>query len=84
MDDVMDQVRYGFGLWPFAALAMLGVFINSFGPQLYQSLLSGSQGIPLFQVVLLAGILLIQVAGGVIAGAGLFGGLYQVISDATE
>jgi hypothetical protein len=84
MDDTKEQVRYGFSLWPFATLAMLGVFVNSFGPGFYQSLLSGAQGLPLFQVILVLGVLLIQLAGGIIAGAGFFGGLYKVIKDAKE
>jgi hypothetical protein len=63
---------------------MLGVFVNSFGPGFYQSLLSGAQGLPLFQVILVLGVLLIQLAGGIIAGAGFFGGLYKVIKDAKE
>lgn len=84
MEDIKEQIRYGFSLWPFATLAMLGVFVNSFGPGYYQSLLSGAQGIPLSQVILVLGVLLIQLAGGVISGAGLFGGLYKVIKDAKE
>lgn len=84
MEDIKEQVRYGFTLWPFAALVMIGVFVNSFGPSLYQSLLSGAQGLPLFQGILVLGILLIQLAAGVIAGAGFFGGIYRVIRDAKE
>jgi hypothetical protein len=62
---------------------MVGVFINSFGPGLYQSVLSGL-GLPFVQVLLIIGVLLIQLAAGVIAGAGFFGGLYKVLEDVRE
>lgn len=84
MEDIKEQVRYGFSLWPFSALIMLGVFVNSFGPSLYQSLVSGIQGVPLFQAILVLGVVLIQLAGGIVGAAGFFGGLYKVISDAKE
>jgi glycerol uptake facilitator-like aquaporin len=63
---------------------MLGVFINSFGPSLYQSLISGIQGVPLFQVILVLGVILIQLVGGITGAAGVFGALYKVINDANE
>ena len=84
MDDVIEQVRYGFSLWPFAALIMIGLFANSFGPSFYQSLISGAQGLPLSQVILVLGVILIQIVAGVIAGAGFFGGLYKVMQDTRE
>jgi len=84
MSDINEQVRYGFSLWPFAALIMIGIFVNSFGPGFYQSILSGAHGLPLFQVILVLGVILIQLAAGVIAGAGFFGGLYKVMRDARE
>jgi|GEM_PF-600926 hypothetical protein len=83
MDDISERIRYGFRLWPFPALIMVGVFINSFGTGLYQSVLSGL-GLPFVQVLLIIGVLLIQLAAGVIAGAGFFGGLYKVLEDVRE
>lgn len=81
MSEIKEQIRYGFELWPFAALVMLGLIVNSFGPSLYQSLLAGARGIPLFQVILVVGIILIQLLAGIIAGAGFFGGLHRVLKD---
>lgn len=83
MDSISEQVRYGFSLWPFATLIMIGVFVNSFGISFYQSLLSGA-GLPFTQAILVLGIILIQFAAAIIAGAGFFGGLYRVIRDAKE
>lgn len=82
MEDIKEQIRYGFSLWPFAVLIMLGVFINSFGPSLYQSLISGIQGVPLFQAILVLGVVLIQLVGGIVGAAGFFGALYKVIKEA--
>lgn len=84
MEDIKEQVKYGFSLWPFAALIMIGAFVNSFGPGFYQSLLSGMSSMPLYRVVLILGVVLIQVAAGIIAGTGFFGGLYKVLQDARE
>jgi len=84
MDDISERIRYGFGLWPFPALIMFGIFINSFGPSLYQSALSGLGGLPLSQVILIVGVLVIQLAAGIIAGAGFFGGLHKVLEDVRE
>lgn len=84
MDDISEQVRYGFRLWPFAALIMIGFFVNSFGPSFYQSILSGAQGLPLSEWILVIGVILIQLAAGIIAGAGFFGGLHKVIQDTRE
>ncbi len=84
MDDINEQVRYGFSLWPFATLIMIGLFANSFGPGFYQSVISGAQGLPFSQVVLVLGVILIQIAAGIIAGAGFFGGLYKVMQDVRE
>ena len=81
MDDIREHVRYGFRLWPFAVLVMLGVLVNSIGPGFYQSLMSGMSGIPLYNILLIAGILVLQFAGGVIAAAGFFGALRKILQD---
>ena len=82
--DNSDYIRYGFRLWPFAVLVMLGVLVNGVGPSFYQSLLAGAQGIPLYSLIIVLGIILIQFLGGVIAAAGFFGALYKIFRDAQE
>lgn len=81
MEDVIEQVKYGFSLWPFASLVIIGLFANRFGPSFYQSVISGSQGLPFSQVILVLGVILIQVLSGIVSGAGFFGGLFKVMKD---
>lgn len=79
MRDVTDEVRYGFSLYPFAAIIAVGVLLSSTGPTLLQTLLS-TAGIS-SQAVMLTGILVAQLLGWIVAAAGLFGALKTVLDD---
>lgn len=80
----LDEIRYGFSLYPFAVVLALGVFISGTGPTIFQSVTAGLRGTMFYQGILIAGILSIQILGAVVAAAGFFGGLYRVIRDAEE
>lgn len=82
MKDFSEEIRYGFDLYPFAVLLMLGTFITTTGPAILQSLLSGMSSIPAYTVIVLGSALLVQIVGGVVAAAGFFGALYRVLQDA--
>lgn len=80
MGETTDTVRYGFGLYPFALLTMVGLFLVQYGLQLLGAI-PGMQLNTLTSILLL---LVFQIGGGIIALAGFFGGLRQVIKDANE
>jgi len=82
MRDYSESIAYGFSLYPFAIVIALGFMMVNTGPTLLQTLLS-NLGVSLAGVAL-AGILVLQLLGTVIALAGLFGALYRVIRDAKE
>lgn len=84
MRDLVDEIRYGFSLYPFAIVIAVGVFLSGTGPTLFQSLTAGIRGVPFYRLILLAGILALQLLGAVIAAAGAFGALYTVIRDSKE
>lgn len=84
MRDLLDEIRYGFSLYPFALVIAAGVLISGTGPALFQSLMSGMSGIPLYRIVLVLGMLTLQVLGVVTTAAGAFGALYTILQDAEE
>lgn len=84
MRDLVDEIRYGLSLYPFAIVIAVGVFLSGTGPTLFQSLTSGIRGVPFYRIILLGGILGLQLIGAVVTAAGAFGALYTVIRDAKE
>lgn len=84
MKNLSEEIRYGFELYPLTALIIVGMFISTTVPTLFQSVMSGMSSIPMYRVVLFVGILLIQLIGGVTAAAGFFGALYKVVQEAKE
>ncbi len=82
MGDTRESIRYGFQLYPFALLIVLGLFISGSGTTLLQSVLGGLQSLPFFSVIVLLLTLALQALGAVIAAAGVFGALYRIIQDA--
>lgn len=81
MRDYTDDLAYGLELFPFTVTVALGLFLSGTGPALFRSLASGALE---SRAATLAAILVLQLTGAVIAGAGFFGGLYRVIRDAKQ
>ncbi len=79
-----EEIRYGFSLYPFALLMMLGVLFSSAGVVLVRSVFAGTGGAMFSGVLQLVFVLLFQALGTVTAAAGFFGALYKLIRDAKE
>lgn len=84
MEYFSEEIRYGLRLYPFAVVVMSGMFLTNLGPTLFRSLIAGMSGVPLYNVISITGILLLQLAGGIVAAAGFFGALYKVLNDSGE
>lgn len=84
MAQLSYEVRYGFGLYKFALLIAVGIFVSRTGPTILQTFTQGMATMQYYSLFLLTGILVLQLAGFVIAAAGFFGALYKVLNDANE
>jgi hypothetical protein len=81
-----EHVDYGLGMWRYAVWISAGAIFAMAGPVAANLVVNSILGlIPIpasaQQVVLLAGIVLTQIGGAILAGAGFFGGLHRVLED---
>lgn len=79
-----EHVDYGLGMWRYAVWISAGAIFAMAGPvaaNLVVNSISGLIPASAQQIVMFAGIVLTQIGGAIIAGAGFFGGLHRVLED---
>lgn len=79
MANIKEAAKYGFNLYPFAGMIIVGMFLSQFGLRLIQilvpSLAQSSTAVSITLVVIL------QLIGGILALSGAFGALYKILED---
>jgi hypothetical protein len=79
-----EHVDYGLGMWRYAVWISAGAIFAMAGPvavNLVMSSISGLIPASAQQIIMLLGIVLTQIGGAILAGAGFFGGLHRVLED---
>jgi hypothetical protein len=80
MADIKEAAKYGFNLYPFAGMIIIGMFLSQFGVRLIQiAVPSLAQSSTAVSVVL---VLVLQLIGGILALSGAFAALYKILEDA--
>jgi hypothetical protein len=76
-----EDLKYGLQFYPQASTAFVGLFLSGTGPTLLRSFSQGFQGVTGFRAALLVATLLLQLGGGILVFAGVFGALRKVLED---
>lgn len=79
MADIQEAAKYGFNLYPFAGMIVIGMFLSQFGLRLLQTALpSLAQSSTAVSIVL---VVIFQLIGGILALSGAFAALYTILED---
>ena len=80
MVNIKEAAKYGFNLYPFAGMIIVGMFLSQFGVQLLRTavpaLAESSTAVSIILVVIF------QLIGGILALSGAFAALYKILEDA--
>ena len=82
MADIKEAAKYGFNLYPFAGMIVIGMFLSQYGVSLLRAAIP--QLAQISTAVSITLVAIFQLGGGIIALAGVFAALYTIIEDATE
>lgn len=79
MADIKEAAKYGFNLYPFAGMIIVGMFLSQFGVQLLRAAVPAlAQSSTTVSILL---VVIFQLIGGILALSGAFAALYQILED---